>query len=243
MAGSVAFKGFDFIRNGEINADLLNGQLFMLNERLDWMMSNLNASNFNRYFFDELTVRVAKGLNLEGVVTFKALAENEETVINGARIKTGVVEASEFVTYTDRYDTQTYGEIRMYYINGDEVTYENPYLAGGIKMDFAPKTTEAESQFRLWIYTDKIPNSNFKVSLKLESAYRASLEGKELVYIRSSRMTGSNASAKITLDSETIYLHANTVNNVQPTITLEAKFVQIKADAIIFNGEIIHEKE
>ena len=220
MAGSVAFKGFDFIRNGEIDAERLNSQLYMLNERLDWMMSNLNANNFNRYFFDELTVRVAKGLNLEGVVTFKALAENDETVINGARIKTGVVEASSFITYTNSDTTETYGELLMYYTNNNDVTQDNPYLAGEIKMDDAGLGNPASSRYRLWLRTYNIPNSNFKVALKLESAYRASLEAQELIYIKA-YTAGSNVG----------------------TITLEAEVINIKAKMILFNGNIIHEKE
>lgn len=218
MAGSVAFKGFDFIRNGEIDAERLNSQLYMLNERLDWMMQNLNASNFNRYFFDELTVRVAKGLNLEGVVTFKALAENEETVINGAHIKTGVVEASSFITYTNSDTTLTYGELEMYYTNNKDVNQENPYLAGEIKMDDLGLDNDTSSRYRLWIRTQNIPDSDFKVSLKLESAYRASFEAQELIYIK-----------------------ANTAGSQVGRITLEAEVINIKANTILFNGEIIHE--
>ena len=179
----VNFNSLDFSNiSGKSDRQVID-HLFMLKEQLEYTLSNLDSSNFNYRFFDELTVRVQNGLNIEGVVTFDALATNEKTVINGAYIKTGTVAASNFVTYTVAATADTYGELKMFYKESDSWPDEVAILAGGIRMDDEGLGTADSSRFRLWVYTSELDDSNFRVSLKLSSAYRASLEAKGQIYI------------------------------------------------------------
>ena len=157
--------------------------LFLLKEQLDYTLSNLDSSNFNYKFYEDLTVRVQNGLNIEGIVTFSALATNAETIINGAYIKTGIVEASNFKTYTYAESTETYGELLMYYQDKTDDPHDMAFLAGGIRMDDEGLGTDTSSRFRLWVYTQDIPESAFRVSLKLSSAYKASFEAVNNMYI------------------------------------------------------------
>ena len=182
MAGNLNFNSLNF--SGETSNEDIISHLFMLREQLEYTLSNLDSANFNYKFFDELTVKVQNGLNIEGIVTFKDLAERDSTVINGAVIKTGEVEPSLFKTYSYPVSNGTAGvtngEILMYYT--DEST--PPLIAGGLRMDYEGAGTDTEAMFRIFLYTESIVNSKFKVALKLQSAYRASFEAKEQLYIK-----------------------------------------------------------
>lgn len=181
MSG-VNFTSLDMTSNSNVDQKLVD-HLFMLKEQLEYTLSNLDSDNFNYKFFDELTVKVQNGLNIEGIVTYTDLANRGQTVINGAYIKTGVMEASTFKTYTYAENTETYGEFLMYYQEYLEDTQDQALLAGGIRMDDEGLGTDTSSRFRLWIYTEDIPGSEFKVSLKLSSSYKASFEAKNTMYI------------------------------------------------------------
>ena len=201
---SINFNSLDFSGNGSTDRQLVD-HLFMLKEQLEYTLSNLDSTNFNYKFFDELTVRVQDGLNIQGVVTFEDLANNSQTVINGAYIKTGVMEASQFKTYTYAEDTQTYGELLFYYQEYLDNTPDMAYLAGGMRMDDEGLGTDNSSRFRLWVYTKDIPDSAFKVSLKLSSAYKASLEAVRQIYIHCADEGGY--AGIVTIDASVINLN------------------------------------
>ena len=225
----VNFNSLDFNNiSGKSDRQIID-HLFMLKEQLEYTLSNLDSSNFNYRFFDELTVRVQNGLNIEGVVTFEALATNEETVINGAYIKTGTVEASNFVTYTVAETTGTYGEVKMFYKEYGWWLDDDALLAGGIRMDDEGLGTDESSRFRLWIYTSKLEDSAFRVSLKLSSAYRASLEAQGQIYIYCS-MDPEDGPGSVTIGAE----RTNSPNSIS-TVNILAGMLNINGGT--YNAE------
>lgn len=225
---SINFNSLDFSNmSGKLDRQVID-HLFMLKEQLEYTLSNLDSSNFNYRFFDELTVRVQNGLNIEGVVTFEALATNEKTVINGAYIKTGTVEASNFVTYTVSDTTETYGELKMFYKAYEWDPDYQALLAGGIRMDDEGLGTDTSSRFRLWIYTSELEGSAFRVSLKLSSAYRASLEAQGQIYIYCSKDPDDGAGS-VTIGAE----RANSSNSVS-TVNILASMLSINGGT--YNG-------
>lgn len=234
---SVNFSSLDFSGIDGTDRKLID-HLFMLKEQLEHTLSHLDSENFSHKFFDELTVRVQKGLNLQGVVTFEALARNDTTLINGAYIKTGTVSASQFKTYTISDTTYTYGEVLMYYKPSESYTDEEALLAGGIRMDDEGLGKPESSRFRLWIYTDELTDSAFKVSLKLSSKYRASLEAHEKIYIFCDD-EGLNP-GNIELKARTIYLNCpdNVNTDTLGRVTIKAHYIDLEGTVLI-NGEKI----
>lgn len=198
---SINFSSLDLTSTERIDRQLVD-HLFMLKEQLEYTLSNLDSTNFNYKFFDELTVRVQNGLDIQGVVTFEDLANNSQTVINGAYIKTGIVEASNFVTHTVAETTYTHGELLMYYKESDRSPDSDVLLAGGIRMDDEGFGTDTSSRFRLWIYTNEFEFSDFRVSLKLSSAYRASLEAQNQIYIYCAKDSKEGTPGTVTIGAE-----------------------------------------
>ena len=231
---SINFSSLDFGNTDGTDRKLID-HLFMLKEQLEHTLSHLDSENFSYKFFDELTVRVQKGLNLQGVVTFEALAQNDTTVINGAYIKTGTVSASQFKTYTASNTANTKGEILMYYKTDEEDPEGAAILAGGIRMDDEGLGTEDSSRYRLWIYTEKLDDTRFKVSLKLSSAYRASLEAYEKIYIY---CADQEKSGNIELKSRSIDLNCPNEGQSVGHITLEAGLIDLNG-IVRINGEKI----
>jgi hypothetical protein len=206
MPGNVSFSSLDFEGNSAVENKRIIDHLFMLREQLEYTLSHLDSNNFSYKFFDDLTVRVKNGLDIEGVVTFYDLANNSQTLINGAYIKTGIMEASLFRTFTYAKTTETSGELLMYYADTPEDTLEQSFLAGGIRMDDAGLGTDTSSRFRLWIYTSAIPRSGFRVSLKLSSAYQASLEAVRQIYIYCADDNQGVSAGQITIRASVINL-------------------------------------
>lgn len=239
---SINFSSLDFGNASGTDRKLID-HLFMLKEQLEHTLSHLDSENFSYKFFDELTVRVQNGLNLQGVVTFEALENNATTVINGAYIKTGLVDASIFRTYA--YATfennqivgaTTSGEIQMYYVGGNNL----PLLAGSLKMDYEGADTDNEALFRIILSTESIEDSHFNVALKLISEYRGSFEAKEMLYLSCDKY--HNEAGNVTIEAKNngdlvgnIVLRANRKNN---TGGIESGIIKISGTVIDIKGTV-----
>ncbi len=245
MSGTLNFNSLDFsdVEKNKINRELID-HLFMLKEQLEYTLSNLGTNNWNQ---KELEI-FAEKISVKGAVTFEDLANGDKTVINGAYIKSGVVEASTFRTFTEQfpiseseYYTETYGTVGMYYIptgwTRQEVIEDDVFLAGGLKFDDDGLDKAESARFRLWLYTRNFGGmygyKTIPIALKLSSEYRASLEATEQIYIKCSSFVGGVAQVKIVAGDydENEVLHGG-------VITLEGGVIRLNGSVYV-NGEQI----
>lgn len=205
MSKNLNLSSLDFsdIEQSKMSRELID-HLFMLKEQLEYTLSNLGTDNWNQ---KELEI-FAEKISVKGAVTFEDLANGDETVINGAYIKSGVVEASTFRTFLEKHGdaSRLNGSVSMYYVPDDwtwddTVKYDDG-LAGGLMLDDRSGTDDEEtmSRYCVWLYTrncfTNYSDSN-TVSLKLSSEYRASLEAAQLIYIKCSNWGRSLGQVKI----------------------------------------------
>jgi len=148
----------------------------------------------------------AKTITFKGMVTFKSLEDkNDTTIINGAYIKTGEIEAMTMrgntlegnviegneitggtITGTNIYGANFHcimdsnnkrtGEVRLCYPNKSTVV-------GGLQIDNDGKGDETESEERIYLYA----LGDF--ALKLYGRTRVSLEADDFLYINSPEIT------------------------------------------------------
>ncbi len=115
-------------------------------------------------------------IEFEGMVTFASLRnEDDRTVINGAKITTGIIDAmdlygSNFYCTMDANDLTT-GDIFFCYPNNNTVV-------GGLQISNSGSGTTEESKYRVFLYTKN------KFALKLQSVKGISIESDGGVYIR-----------------------------------------------------------
>lgn len=223
--GNVNFTSLNFTsaEKSKLDRELVD-HLFMLKEQLEYTLSNLGMGNFNQ---KEIKV-FAESLKVTGVVTFKDLAENSETLINGAYIKSGIFEGNIFRTFTEEPEDfannylKTNGAVHMYYVLSGEtweqaVKWHQEYqstggctLLGGLELDDdGVYTTDTSTRVRLRLFAQ-----NYKVggnpiqycSLKLSSEFRMSLEAQKSVFIYA-------AEEYITIEAPKIFIKGEFIVN------------------------------
>lgn len=123
----------------------------------------------------------SQSISFSGMVTFAGLSEGT-TTINGACIKTGTIsavnisgctiEGSTFRSVLSAYGGYG-GEIQFCYLSA-------AYLAGGIRLDDQGAGTEAESRYRMFLYTRSVMGVSF--AMKLQSAGGISIESAKNIY-------------------------------------------------------------
>ena len=192
MSKNLNFSSLDFndIEQSKISRELID-HLFMLKEQLEYTLSNLGTDNWNQ---KELEI-FAEKISVKGAVTFEDLKNGDETIINGAYIKSGVVEASTFRAFLKEINggCSVNGEVSMFYVP-EKMTWEEAVkkddetLAGGLKLDNRGDDNDEENtaQYCMWVYTRNCFDGDDKVALKLSSEYRASLEAVEGIFIYTS---------------------------------------------------------
>jgi len=67
--------------------------LYMLLENLRYSLANIGTENMNSDELDKIIKMSAKQIDLTGYVTFNALEEEGQTIINGSNITTGTISA------------------------------------------------------------------------------------------------------------------------------------------------------
>lgn len=138
MGKNINFSSLNFsdVEQSKISRELVD-HLFMLKEQLEYTLSNLGTDNFNQ---KELKV-FADSIRVTGAVTFDDLESDEETLINGAYIKSGfieagtingayiksgTIEASTIRTFTEELNqgVSVNGAVYMYYVFQNETWEE-----------------------------------------------------------------------------------------------------------------------
>ena len=129
-------------------------------------------------------------IRLDGMVSFSDLASaGGRTVINGANIKTGIIDAVdvEGVTFRSLLSRggDIGGEIKMYYAEIDRA--RDLTLAGGIRLDDGGAGNSTDSRYRMFIHTDTVDHDGIAIpfAMKLESAGGFSIVSGERAYIES----------------------------------------------------------
>lgn len=247
----VSFNSLNNIKSDASERELID-RLFLLREELEFALTSLDESNFTKKFYENLevtiiesaTIKVLSGLDISGIVTFEALASGEETIINGAHIKTGTIEASTFITHTyENNPTSPDGEVLMYYVT----EYGTKFLGGGLRLDGEGEGTDTSSRYRLHLYTKQFASSLFKPSLKLRSENNINFSADEQIYIACLAPVGSAVSVlnitptKIVHkvdDVETITIECDS-NGDNPNITLNAYLLEINGTLLVNGKEVV----
>lgn len=213
MAKNLNLSSLNFsdIEQSKISRELID-HLFMLKEQLEYTLSNLGTDNFNKR---ELEI-FAESIRVTGAVTFDDLASGDETVINGAYIKSGIMEASTYRTFLEKHGDASAicGTVSMYYVPSGstwEYAVKEDGLAGGLLLDDRGKGVDATttSRYCLWLYARNCWSGDNMVSLKLSSEYRASLEAEEQIFIGSP--------GRIIIDAPEILLKGNVTEGLEST--------------------------
>ena len=242
--GNVNFTSLNFTsaEKNKLSREIVD-HLFMLKEQLEYTLSNLGMSNFNKKEIEVFT----ESLKVTGAVTFKDLAENSETLINGAYIKSGIFEGSIFRTFTEakkknntKYYEQ-YGAVHMYYVPyywpREEAVGWDGSIMGGLELDDNGDDSDNSTRINLRLYArnfaSSYTDSNMYCSLKLSSEFRMSLEAKKLIYIRS-------LDEYIKLEAPETHITAKTIHlNAAKTIHLEADTTIFLKGAVKIDGAIV----
>lgn len=213
MPGSLltADTNFPDLSKKESTADKLeavSGYLYMLLEQLRYTLANLGEENFNSAELDHigkvitepLTVRVeeTEGELTELTVTVSGVSSRVQnlsgrfsvveqdinglnvqtiqgtTCITGDHVKTGKLVSQNGMSEIDLNtgEASLSGSYRV-------TNPETQEVVGGIRYDTNGAGTASEAKNRMFLYTDN------KYAMKLESASRVSIEGKQLIYISS----------------------------------------------------------
>lgn len=219
MGKNLNFSSLNFsdVEQSKISRELVD-HLFMLKEQLEYTLSNLGTDNFNKReleIFAE-SIRVTGAVTFDNVVTFDDLESDDETVINGAYIKSGIVEASTYRTFLEKHGDASAicGTVSMYYVPSGstwEYAVKKDGLAGGLLLDDRGKNADetTTSRYCLWLYARNCWSGDNMVSLKLSSEYRASLEADEQIFIGSP--------GKIIIDAPEILLKGNVTEGLEST--------------------------
>ncbi len=211
--GNIGKENFNETEYQSISEEI-QGPVIKRYESLDLVVTNGDAESSILLTGDGLKTE-AKTITFSGMVTFKALGEDKEnpedfTLINGAYIKTGTLEAMTMIGgsiegafYKCKLiigKSEPTGEIKMYYDLGEQES-----SAGGLRLEYdegvSPNDPE-KSKYRMRLYTK---SGTRNVSLKLESAYRMSLEADGVIYI------GTSVDGGVHINAPTIDLDAGVV--------------------------------
>lgn len=196
----------------------VSGYLYMLLEQLRYTLNNLGEENFNdtelsnigKIITEPVTIRLETAEGTLAALKFdvdglEIQTDGASTYITGNHVRTGIIESQNGSSFIN-LNTGLAQLSGSYQIN-NPATMEQ---VGGIRYDTNGEGTAEEAQDRMFVFSQN------GYALKVQASGNASVEGQDLIYLKSGRsIVLSAGGTRWRFDANGIY--ANDVKVVSTT--------------------------